>query len=326
MELVNLLSERLLINPYEEILLAIMVAIIMFGMGATLNLDDFKKVIKKPKGIIVGFLSQFGFMPFIAFIISRILNLDPYNAVALILIGCLPAGSTSNMFAYFSRGDVALSISMTTASTLLAIIMTPLLLVFYASGFADQIQIPVKNIIISLLLVLIPVIGGMILRRKSQRWAKAAEDTAGFTGFIIIVFLVGSVVVRHGDLLLLTPAKIYFASILVGIIGFLFGYLFSGLLKASPRHRRTISLETGIQNGPLSFAIILLSFDKEVANQLLWLPILYSSFIVCTSTFITLFYRKVGKADYELFVNETVQKKLFGDNYRQGMSGPKEAR
>lgn len=336
MELVEALTQKVLINPLEEQLLAGMVLIIMFGMGATLNLKDFITALKKPKGILIGFLSQFGLMPLIAFGISTLFNLDPQNAIALILIGCLPAGSTSNMFAYFSRGDVALSVSMTTMSTVTAIFMTPFLLVLYGSGFAAQIdprffagaaqfQIPVQNIVISLVLVLLPVIGGMILLKKSPGWAKAAEDTAGFMGIIIILFLIGSVIIRHGDLLVLTSWQIYAAAILVGLIGFSLGYFFAWLIRVSPRWRRTIALETGIQNGPLAFAIILLSFHKEIANQLLWLPILYSAFIVCTSSAVTLFFRRIGKEDYELFVNENVQKKLFGEHYRPGMSGLKAA-
>ncbi|MCS6985550.1 MAG: bile acid:sodium symporter family protein [Leptospiraceae bacterium] len=339
-----------MINNREKPLLALMVFVIMFGMGATLSLQDFKNALKKPKGMITGFLSQFGVMPLVAFTLSLILRLDPVNALALILVGCLPAGSTSNMFAYFSRGDLALSIAMTSASTLMAIIMTPILLNFYGhlslfgipsivdqmtelmqsmnlleSGSGVKFQIPNKDIIVSLFLVLIPVILGMILRKKSPGWAKAAEDTAGFMAVIIIVFLLGSVVVRHNDLLLATSGKIYFAAIMVGLGGFLFGYLFSWALGVPPRWRRTISLETGIQNGPLAFAIVMMSFKEPLQSQMLWLPIMYSAFIVLTSSLLTLFFRRIGKEDYELFVNESVQRELFGPNYRQGMSGPKPA-
>ncbi len=343
-----------LINNLEKPLLAFMVFIIMFGMGATLSLKDFKNALKRPKGMLVGFLSQFGIMPALAFGLSLVLKLDPQNAIALILVGCLPAGSTSNMFAYFSRGDLALSISMTSASTLMAIIMTPLLLVFYsnlsvfgipslaeqmsaemakiasAAGTVDpaatiKFQIPTKDIIASLILVLVPVIGGMILLKKSPGWAKAAEDTAGFMGVIVILFLLMSVVARHGDLLVATDWKIYAAAILVGLGGFKFGYLFSWAIKCPPRWRRTISLETGIQNGPLAFAIVMLSFKEPLMSQMLWLPILYAAFIVCTSSIVTLIYRKVGKEDYELYVNESVQRQLFGHFYRHGMSGPKVA-
>ncbi|MDP2423027.1 MAG: bile acid:sodium symporter family protein [Bacteroidales bacterium] len=333
-ELINKIADKAtngggLINSLEQVLLLLMVLVIMFGMGATLNFKNFRDALKKPKGILVGFLSQFGIMPIVAYSIAVILKLDPQNAIALILIGCLPAGSTSNMFTYFSRGDVALSISMTTASTLTAIIMTPILLGIYASGFAEQIivdasgqpfKIPYINIIISLALVLIPVIGGMILLKKSPDWAKVAEEIASFTGIVIIIFLLVSVIARHGDLMLLTPWTIFVSALFVGLFGMLFGYFFSWGIKLPPRWRRTISLETGIQNGPLSFAIVLASFKAPMDSQLLWLPILYSAMIVASSSIVTLFFRKIGKNDWELYENQTIQEKLFGKVYASKMA------
>lgn len=321
-------AEGSLLNRLEQPLLLLMVLVIMFGMGATLNLNNFKEAFKKPKGILIGFLSQFGIMPLVAFGLSHILNLDPQNAIALILIGCLPAGSTSNMFAYFSRGDVALSISMTAASTMAAIVMTPVLLGLYASGFANQIgqvdgqsfQIPYANIVISLVAVLIPVIGGMYLLKKSPDWAKVAEETASFMGILVILFLVGSAVIRHNDLILLTPANVVIASIFVGLFGMMFGYFLAWGTKLPPRWRRTISLETGIQNGPLAFAIVLASFKAPLDSQLLWLPILYSMMIVIFSSLVTLFFRRIGKNDWELFENQTIQEKLFGKAYAKKMA------
>ncbi len=333
-DLINAIGNKValegsLISSLEQVLLLTMVLVIMFGMGATLNIDNFRYAIKNPKGILIGFISQFLFMPFIAFTIAVLFDFDPHNAIAIILIGCLPAGSTSNMFTYFSRGDVALSVSMTAASTLAAIIMTPIMLGIYASGFAAQIEgatpgqpftIPYLNIVISLIMVLIPVIGGMILLRKSPDWAKVAEEIASFMGIVVIIFLLGSFVIRHSNLMVLTPLSIIGGSILVGLIGMIFGYFFAWGIKLPPRWRRTISLETGIQNGPLSFAIVLASFTAPLDSQLLWVPIMYSAFIVITSSMVTLFFRKVGKNDWELFENQTIQEKLFGKAFAYKMA------
>ncbi len=317
-----------LLNPVEQGLLAIMILIIMFGMGATLTPKDFRSALERPRGMLIGFLSQFGLMPLIAFSLAVLLQLPPALAIALILIGCLPGGTTSNMFAYFARGSVALSISMTAASTLLALVMMPILLDLYASGFADRIDadlraagddvgfvMPYTNIILSLLLVLVPVAGGMILLRVSPDWAKTAEDTAGFMAIVVILFLLGSVLIRHSNLFLITPWQIYLGSLCVGLIGFLFGYGMSSLTRLPPRYKRSVSLETGIQNGPIAFAIILLSFREPLQSQMLWLAILYSSFIVITSSFVTLFYRRIGKGDWEIHRNNLVHKRLFGEDY-----------
>lgn len=320
--------ETQLLYTIDQALLALMIFVIMFGMGASLTINDFKAVARSPRGVLIGFISQFGLMPLVALGLAVLLDLQPAFAIALILIGCLPGGTTSNMFTYFARGSVALSISMTTASTLMALIMMPLLLELYASGFTHQLSeaiiaagsgtefiIPTLNIIVSLLLVLIPVAGGMLLRRYSPGWAKTAEDTAGFVAIIVILFLLGTAFARHGSLFLQTPWEVYFAAIFVGLIGFLFGYIVSWLFGVQPLFQRAISLETGIQNGPVAFAIILLSFSEPVQSQMLWLAILYSTFIVLTSSFITLYLRKKGKFDWEVHRNTVIHNRLFGENY-----------
>jgi len=320
--------ERQLLHGIDQLLLAIMIFIIMFGMGASLTPEDFRTVLRRPKGVLIGFLSQFGVMPLVALGLALLLQFPPALAIALILVGCLPGGTTSNMFTYFARGSVALSISMTTASTVLALIMMPFLLDLYGSGFAREIDeayqaagaettfvIPHLNIVISLLLVLVPVALGMVLRWRSPGWAKAAEDTAGFMAIIVILYLIGSVMIRHGDLFLRTPWTLYVACISLGLLGFFFGFGLAKLLGQAPRFQRAISLETGIQNGPIAFAIILLSFQEPLQSQMLWLAILYSTFIVITSSFITLFFRRNGRVDWEIYRNTVIHNRLFGAGY-----------
>ncbi|MEM0967301.1 MAG: bile acid:sodium symporter [Verrucomicrobiota bacterium] len=316
-----------LLYPIDKALLAVMILIIMFGMGASLTATDFKGALRRPRLILVGFLSQFGFMPLIAFGISLVLHLPPAAAIALIMVGCLPGGTTSNLFSYFARGQVALSISMTTVSTILALVMTPLLLGLYASPFAEKISeefggeaafvVPTKDIVLSLVLVLVPVAGGLILRRFSRGWAKVAEDTAGFMGMIVILYLIVTAFARHYPLIFSTPLTIYFAAIALGLIGFLFGYYVSQLLGAYPIQQRAISLETGIQNTPIAFTIILLSFpDSAMQNDMLWVAILYSIFIVISSSCITIWYRKIGQFDWDVYRNTIIHTRLFGTEWK----------
>lgn len=318
-----------LLYAHDQILLALMIFIIMLGMGASLTIDDFRAVARRPRGVFIGFLSQFGIMPLIAFTLATVLNFHPAFAIALILVGCLPGGTTSNMFTYFSRGSVALSISMTTASTLMALIMMPVLLNIYTGGFTAQITasmqaagggesefvIPTGNILSSLILVLVPVALGMLLRRKSPDWAKTAEDTAGFVAIIVIIYLLFTAFIRHGGLFLQTPVEIYIGAVGIGLSGFFFGYWFSRLLGVYPLFQRAISLETGIQNGPVAFAVILLSFQEPVQSQMLWLAILYSTFIVLSSSVITLYFRRKGKFDWDVYKNTVIHNRLFGDDY-----------
>lgn len=323
--------EAPLLPDVDQALLGVMILVIMFGMGASLTPADFKIVTRRPRMLLVGFLSQFGFMPLIGLGLSLVLNLDPALAIALVLIGSLPGGTTSNMFSYFARGSVALSIAMTTASTLLALVMTPLLLEAYTGRFTRAIRerlmaegveggaefvIPTGNIVVSLVVVLVPVMAGMLLRRCSRGWAKVAEDTAGFMGMIVIVFLIVTTFARNYPLLFSTSWRVYLATIALGWVGFLFGYGLSRLFGAHPIEQRAISLETGIQNTPVAFAVILLSFQEStVANPMLWLSILYSVFIVMSSSAITLWLRKRGRFDWEVYQNTLVHRRLFGEAY-----------
>ena len=317
-----------LLYAHDQVLLAIMIFVIMLGMGASLTIDDFKAVARQPKGVFIGFLSQFGIMPLVALGLATVLNFNPAFAIALILIGSLPGGTTSNMFTYFSRGSVALSISMTTASTIMALIMMPILLQLYTTGFTSQITanmqaagetaefiIPTGNIISSLIMVLVPVVMGMFLRKKSPGWAKTAEDTAGFVGILVILYLLLTAFIRHTSLFIQTPVTVFIGAIGLGLAGFFFGYWFSRLMGVYPLFQRAISLETGIQNGPVSFAVILLSFTEPVQSQMLWLAILYSTFIVITSSVITLHFRKKGKFDWNVYRNTHIHNRLFGKDY-----------
>ncbi len=317
-----------LLYAHDQVLLAIMIFVIMLGMGASLTPDDFKAVFRKPKGVLIGFVSQFGLMPLIAFTLAVALNLQPSFAIALILVGCLPGGTTSNMFTYFSRGSVALSISMTTASTVVAIFMMPILLKLYTVGFTNQINeamkasgaeasfiIPTGNIISSLILVLVPVGIGMFIRYKWSDWAKTAEDTAGFMGMIVVLYLVGTAFVRHAGLLIRTPVEVYVGAVTLGLFGFLFGYYLSRFIGLPPIFQRAVSLETGIQNGPLAFAVILLSFQDPIQSQMIWMAILYATFIVISSSIITLWYRKIGAFDYDIHKNTVIHNRLFGDAF-----------
>ncbi len=321
-------EETLILHGVEQALLALMILIIMFGMGAGLTMADFRSVARRWRLVAIGFGSQFALMPLLAYSLARVLRLEPAHAIALILIGTLPGGSTSNMFTYFARGSVALSISMTTASTMAALVMMPLLLQLYTPRFVAELTahhlagpdhefvIPTVNIIVSLALVLVPVAAGMWLRHRSRGWAKAAEDTASFMAISVIVFLISSTVIRHFPLLLATAPKVYLAAITVGMFGFLFGFVVSRCFGVYPIHQRAIALETGIQNGPIAFAIILLSFPgAALKNEMLWLGILYSTFIVATASGFTLWLRRWGKHDWEITKNARVHQRLFGPDY-----------
>ena len=172
-------------------LLNIMLFSIMLGMGATLTLDSFKEPLKSPKPFLIGMLSQFGLLPLLGFLIALIFQLSPVMGLGLLMIACTPGGSTSNLYTYYAKGDVALSISMTVASSLAATFMMPLLLKIYseALGIGSEIQIPFSKIMLSLILLLIPVSIGMLIRKYKASLAKKVEKVGATIGIIAIILI-----------------------------------------------------------------------------------------------------------------------------------------
>lgn len=280
-----------MLTKTEELLFAAMIFFLMVAMGSTLTLENFKKSIHSKKPILVGMLSQFGFMPLIAFGLAKGFNLSPLFSIGLILVGCTPGGTTSNLLTYYAKGDVALSISMTFASTILAIVMMPFLFWIYCSGLVtDEIQIPYKSIIGSILLLIIPVLIGIKIRSYNTKLALKIEKIGSFLGILMILFLLGVMVPKNFNILKVTTWQMYLAAILITVLGYSFGYLFSKLLKLSEKQSRTVSLETGIQNGPLTIAVILLSFSGSNVNEILWMPLLYALFVPITSATATYYF------------------------------------
>jgi len=283
-----------MLTELETTLLGVMMMIIMLGMGASMTPRDFLIAFRKPRGILIGLLSQFAVMPFLGYALAVGLGLPPPLVVGLILIACMPGGTTSNIFAYFSKGVLALSIMMTVVSTVVAVVMVPLLLAFYGgmAGVTGDYAIPPANVAQVLVVLLVPTILGMILRKVSPNVGATIELIGSFTGVVVILFLIASWVPRNYPLLLATGLDIYFATIGIGLMGMLFGYWVARGLGQDTNRARTISLETGIQNGPLAVLVITLSFTGAQQQEVLLIPILYALFIVLTSTAITLWYRR----------------------------------
>lgn len=287
-----------MVSQAEQNLLAAMIIFIMLGMGASLTWKDFFSALKRPWGLFIGLISQFGFMPLIALALSYSLGLHPLWAIGLLVMGSTPGGTTSNIFTYFSKGNLALSVLMTVNSTLFAIVMMPLILVTYGSLFvSEDFQIPVRDITITLGVLLVPVMLGMFVRRMNANVGALLELFGSVLGVAVIIFLIVTWVPNNYELLLTTPWQVYFAAIGLGVVGVLFGYNFAKAIKIHPRSSRTIALETGIQNGPLAITIVLLSFSDPQVDKVVMIPMLYSLFIVISSSFITMYFRKANTAD-----------------------------
>lgn len=288
-----------MVTEFETKLLGFMMMIIMLGMGASLTWRDFLIALRKPKGVIVGLVCQYGLMPLLGFALAMGLGFTPALAVGLILMACMPGGTTSNIFSYFSKAVLALSIMMTSISTLVALVMVPTLLEFYSSaaGIGGDFMIPATNVAQILLVLLVPTLIGMVLRKVSPNVGATLELLGGLMGIVVILFLIVTWVPRNHALLADTPVAVYAAAIGLGLIGMALGYGLARLLRQDANRSRTIALETGIQNGPLAILIVTLSITGPMQQDVLLIPVLYSLFIVVSSSFVTVFFRRMSERD-----------------------------
>lgn len=282
-----------MLSGFEQVLLALLLVVLMTGMGASLRLADFEAVLRSPRGPVIGLLSQYGWMPLIAFTLATVLQLPSDQALSLIIVGCTPGGTTSNLFTYYARADVALSVSMTALSTIVAVVVMPLLLLVYAGG-DGALKIPYGNITTTLAIMLVPLGLGMVLRARVPRAAAAVERVGSLAGLGVLLLLIVSGLMHNGELLARTTPAMYTAAIGLGVFGFGLGYLGAAVLRVPQAGRRAIAFETGIQNSPLALGIIVASFPPESRDGLLWLPLLYALFVLLSASLLTLWWRRRG--------------------------------
>ncbi len=290
-----------MVGPLEQAILALMIFVIMLGMGASLTPRDFTLALKRPYGLMIGVVSQYGFMPLIGFLLATTLPVSDPIKIGILIMACMPGGTTSNIFTYFSKGNLALSVLMTVTSTVFGVVLIPIVLVLYAGAL--DLDIPRENIIATLVLLLVPVAIGMVLRKFNANVGAVTEFMGSMLAVFFILFLVVSWIPRNWEFLLTTTWATYFGSIVLGLFGFALGYGFSIMLRLHPRNARTVALETGIQNGPLAIAIIAFTFAGTEAQSIMAVPVLYSLFIVITSTMLTFWFRRVNTANEQPLPN-----------------------
>ncbi|MEN9936374.1 MAG: hypothetical protein RLZZ387_2953 [Chloroflexota bacterium] len=284
--------EDSVVSQTEQALLGVMIGVIMLGMGASLTWRDFKRALKRPFIMLLGLAFQFGLMPLLGFLLALALQLPPVMAIGLIIMSSMPGGATSNIFTYFAKGDLALSVTMTACSTLASVVLTPLAVLVYGSMFmTSEVSVGIGGVAVGLLLTLVPVSIGMFVRRRNANVGATMELAGGVLGVLIILFLIVTWVPRNSALLAITPWQVYTAVIGIGLGGFLATFLLSTLLKMNFRRASTVALEIGIQNGPLALSIVLLSFPALISSEMVLIPALYSLFIVLSSTAVTILFR-----------------------------------
>ncbi|XP_055071024.1 ileal sodium/bile acid cotransporter [Misgurnus anguillicaudatus] len=273
-------------NRFNEVLgvvmstvMTVMLAMVMFSMGCTVEAKKLWAHIRRPWGIVIGFLCQFGIMPFTAFALSLAFNVLPIQAVVIVIMGCCPGGSSSNIICYWLDGDMDLSISMTACSSILALGMMPLCLLIYTSIWtsADALQIPYESIGITLVSLLVPVGLGMLVKSKWPEIAKKILKVGSVVGMILIVVIAVIGGVLYQSSWTIAPS-LWIIGTIYPFIGFGLGFLLARFVGQPWYRCRTIALETGMQNSQLCSTITQLSFTQAELDLMFAFPLIYSIF------------------------------------------------
>ena len=235
-----------------------LLGVVMFGMGLTLNLQDFKIVFSRPKDVIIGCLAQFTVMPLLAWGLSRLFSLDEALALGVILVGCCPGGTASNVITYLAKGDLALSVGMTGVSTLLAPFLTPLLTWALAG---KSVNVDVVGMLLSILwVVILPIAIGLIVKWIWPKFTEKATDYLPAFSSIAIALIVAIIISANADKLLAGGLLIIVVVMLHNICGLGLGYLIGCLLGLSVSKKRAISIEVGMQNSGLASSLATIHF------------------------------------------------------------------
>ncbi len=247
------------VGPYIPWLLGL----VMFGMGMTLTVQDFRLVFSRPVDVLIGIVAQFLIMPFVAWVLVRLFALPPELAIGVILVGTCPGGTASNVISYLAKGDVALSVSMTMATTLLAPLATPALTWLLAGAW---IHVSFLDMMISIAeMVLLPVLLGIAFNHFCSRTVAKVMPAMPVVSVLTIILLVGGVVS-------LGAARLFDEGLLLGIIvilhncfGLLLGYGMAKMCRMHSKKARTVAIEVGMQNSGMAASLAVMYFNPAAA-------------------------------------------------------------
>ncbi|HUV40433.1 MAG TPA: bile acid:sodium symporter family protein [Sedimentisphaerales bacterium] len=238
-------------------------ALTMFGIGAVLEIGDFKKIAAKPGIVLVGTCGQFTIMPLGAFVISRLLHLPPEVTVGLILTGSAPGAMASNVMSYLSGADTAYSVSLTTVSTLLCPVLTPGLTLLLAGSV---LEVDFWGMVLSVLqMVIAPLFVGFIVRYWLGTRVKKVLSIFPAISVTFIIFICSLVVAMNRDYILMLTAAIFAAVIILNLYGMLAGYSVGRIFQMHPARRKTLAIEIGMQNAGLGTVLALKHFSPRTA-------------------------------------------------------------
>ncbi|KRU22729.1 bile acid:sodium symporter [Psychrobacter sp. C 20.9] len=239
----------------------ISIFLIMMGMGLSLVTNDFKRVVKYPKAVAIGLTNQLLFLPLVGFALATFMSLEPEYAVGVMLLVLCPGGTTSNLFTYLAKGDVALSVTMTAIASVITVFTIPIVLSFslvYFMGAGSEFQLPVAKTMISLIaLTILPVSIGMLIKNYKPNFADKAQVMVSRFGVIFLSFLVLFLSYVQRDIIVEALIATGPVSLILNVSTMALGYYTSKWFGLNPAQRRSITMEVGLQNSTLSMFMAL---------------------------------------------------------------------
>lgn len=235
-----------------------LLGIVMLGMGMTIDPKDFKIVLQSPKPVIIGVILQFTIMPTLAFLIAKGFQLPPEIAIGVILVGCCPGGTSSNVMSYLAKANVALSVAITSVSTLIAPFVTPALIYIFAH---EWLKVSFASMLWSVVqVVLIPIIIGFVFQKVARRFAQKTATALPLISVIAISLILAAVVAGSKTQILKTGLLIFVVVILHNVLGYTIGYVLAKVFQMDYKDKKAVAIEVGMQNSGLAVSLATVHF------------------------------------------------------------------
>ncbi len=287
-------------DKVSTIILASSLIIIMLGMGLSLVIDDFKRVVLYPKAILIGLVNQIIILPLIGFTIATLFHIKPEIAVGIMILAACPGGPTSNLIAHLAKGDLALSVSLTAISSFITILTIPFIVNFALIHFLADGQIikldVVQTIIQIFIIIVIPVSIGMLIRHFKESFAlKMANPVRKASGIVITLVIIG-IVVKERENFVSYFQQAGIVALVLNVATMMVGFYSSKLFKIKDKRAISISIESGIQNGTLAITIAVVLLGNSAFAIA---PAIYSLLMFFTGGVVIYYGIKKGKAAIE---------------------------
>lgn len=245
---------------FTLLFLPISLGIIMFGLGLSLTFDDFERVVKYPKAVVVALICQMFLLPVICFFLAKVFKLEPALAVGMMLLAASPGGATSNLYSYLAKGDVALNISLTAINSVLSIFILPLIVNLSLDHFMDSSQyVPLqfKKVIEVFAIMLLPVSIGMLVNKLLPGFAVKIHKLVKFVSVLVLLIIIVAILIKENEVLSSNFKNLGLPLLLFNLFSILLGYFIPRLMSIEKKQSISISMEIGIHNGTLAIYVAL---------------------------------------------------------------------